>query len=269
MADNHPIGLFDSGVGGLSVLAEIKKILPKESFIFLADQGHNPYGQKTKNQLRLLSLRITKFLLQHDIKLLVIACNTATCYGVDFLRSKFTIPIIGVVPAIRPANTLSSNKKIVVMSTPATAKSAYLSSLIKNFAAKTTILKLGCEGLEEAIEYLNKKNIAKLLDKYTNIIKKFKADVIVLGCTHHPFLKKEIQKRVGHGVKIIDSGSAIAKRVKDILDKKDLLAQKKSSDLFFTTGDEKIFSKVASTLLQYKVVGQKACLPTGRPESEL
>jgi glutamate racemase len=151
------------------------------------------------------------------------------------------------------------------MSTPATAKSAYLSSLIKNFAAKTTILKLGCEGLEEAIEYLNKKNIAKLLVKYTEKIRKFKADVIVLGCTHYPFLRKEIQKRVGRGVKIVDSGSAIAKRVKDILDKKDLLAQKKSPDRFFTTGDEKIFSKVASTLLQYKVVGQKACLPAGRP----
>lgn len=258
MADNRPIGLFDSGVGGLSVITEIKKILPKESLIFLADQGHNPYGQKTKNQLRTLSLRITKFLLQYNIKLLVVACNTATCYAIDYLRSKFKIPIVGVAPAIKPATSLSSKKKVAVMSTPATAKSAYLSSLIKNFASKTTILKLGCDGLEESIEYLNKRNIVKILDKYTKRIKQFKADVIVLGCTHYPFLRYEIQKRVGKGVKIVDSGSAIAKRVKDILNKDDLLAQRRSADLFFTTGNKKVFSKVASTLLQYKVVGQKA-----------
>src|SRR4030042_2534593 len=257
MADNRPIGLFDSGVGGLSVLSEIKKNLSKESFVFLADQIHNPYGEKSKRELKNLSARVTKFLLRHKIKLLVVACNTATCYALDFLRKKFKIPIVGVVPAIKPAQAVSKAKRIVVMSTPATAKSAYLSELIADFASDITILRLGCEGLEEAIEYLNKKNIAKVLDVYTKKIQEFGTDTIVLGCTHYPFIKTQLQARVDRKVKIIDSGPAIASRVKDILKNNKQLADKKSADYFFTTGDAKKFSKVASTLLQYKVVGEK------------
>src|SRR4030042_4739824 len=111
MADNRPIGLFDSGVGGLSVLLEIKKILPNESFVFLADQNHNPYGAKSPKELKTLSEKITKFLFKSDIKLLVVACNTATCYAIGHLRSKFKIPIIGVVPAVKPAVKLSKNNK--------------------------------------------------------------------------------------------------------------------------------------------------------------
>ena len=151
MADNNPIGIFDSGVGGLSVLAEIKKVLPTENFIFLADQSHVPYGAKTKRQLENLSERITNFLLTHHIKLLVIACNTATCHALDYLRSKYKVPIIGVVPAIKPAVAKSKKNKVVIMSTPATAKSAYLSDLIADFARHAHVLKLGCRGLEESV----------------------------------------------------------------------------------------------------------------------
>ena len=121
MASNQPIGIFDSGVGGLSILKEVKETLPLESFIFLADQDHVPYGVKTKEELEDLSERITKFLLNYHIKLLVVACNTATCYVLDFLRLNFDISIIGVVPAVKPASEITVNGKIAVMSTPATA----------------------------------------------------------------------------------------------------------------------------------------------------
>jgi len=260
MSDNRPIGLFDSGVGGLSVLLEIHKRLPKESVIFLADQGHNPYGAKSAAELKDLSEKIAKFLLKKDIKILVIACNTATCYALDHLRSKFKIPIIGVVPALKPAVSLSKNAKIVIMSTPATAKSAYLKDLVVRYAKNIRVLRLGCEGLEEAIEYLANNEINKLLDTYAAKINKFGADVIVLGCTHFPFVKDKTKTRLGPKVRIIDSGNAVAKRVETILDKEHLLASKKLPDRYFTTADSKIFSRVASILLKYKVVSHKATL---------
>ena len=253
MADNRPIGLFDSGVGGLSVLIEIKKILPKESFVFFADQNHNPYGAKTPKELKTLSEKITKFLLRKDIKLLIVACNTASCYAIGHLRSKFTIPIIGVVPAVKPAMKLTKNKKICIMSTPATSKSSYLSSLISKYATKANVLKLGCDGLEESIEYLKLKTVSKLLDKYIRQATEFGADVIILGCTHFPFLKGDIIKTVGKKVTVIDSGEAIAKRVGEILSISQSLAESRSCDYHFTTGDPRKFSQVATKLLKYKV----------------
>ncbi|MBI2012533.1 glutamate racemase [Candidatus Curtissbacteria bacterium] len=258
MSNNQPIGIFDSGVGGLSVLVEIKARLPYESSVFLADQAHNPYGQKSKRELKNLSVRITRFLLKRDIKALVIACNTATCYALDYLRSRFKIPIIGVVPAVKPAVTLTKNGKIAIMSTPATAKSRYLDSLVLDFADHLDVLKLGCDGLEESIEYLKRDNIEKLLDKYAKRIRNFGADTVVLGCTHFPFFKVDIKKRLNPKVKMIDSGAAIAKRVEFILRKEKMQATKQARDLYFTTADPKKFSEVATKLLNYKVVGMPA-----------
>jgi len=254
---NNSIGLFDSGVGGLSVLREIRKSLPKESFIFFADQSHNPYGAKSEKQLQDLSYRITKFLLGHNIKLLVIACNTATCYAIDYLRSKFKTPIVGVVPAIRPAVTGTKKGKIAVMCTPATAKSSYLTSLISDYATFTSVLRLGCKNLEESIVYLEGGKITKLLDIYTDKIKKFGADVVVLGCTHFPLVRDDIEKGVGPHIKIIDSGKAVARRVKFLLAAEDDFSTKKLQDQYFTTGDPQKFSEVASALLKHKVVARK------------
>ncbi|MEX2028340.1 MAG: glutamate racemase [Candidatus Curtissbacteria bacterium] len=255
--NERPIGLFDSGVGGLSVMTEIGKALPNETFIFLADQLNNPYGAKTKRELEDLTEKITYFLMRQKIKALVVACNTATCYAIDYLRLNFDIPIVGVVPAVKPAAGLSKNGKIAIMSTPATAKSAYLDSLILDFAKSKKSLKLGCEGLEESVEALDKKSWDTLLDKYAKKIKNFGADVVVLGCTHFPFLKSEIKKRLGPKIRVIDSGQAIARRVKYLLAKKDELSGKKGKDLFFTTGDPKEFSRVASALLGYDVSSKK------------
>ncbi|MBI2598981.1 glutamate racemase [Candidatus Curtissbacteria bacterium] len=249
MADKRPIGLFDSGVGGLSVLLEIAGLLPQENFVFLADQLHNPYGAKTKKELEDLTGRITDFLISRKIKALVIACNTATCYAIDYLRLNYDLPIIGVVPAVKPAVKITKTGKIAIMSTPATAKSSYLDELVRGFAKGRQCLKLGCAGLEEAVETWDRRESAILLDKYTARIEKFGSDVVVLGCTHFPFLKKDIKKRVGDKVKVIDSGQAIARRVKYILKKKDAFSTQKNNDLFFTTGDQKEFSRVASVLL--------------------
>lgn len=257
MVDNKPIGLFDSGVGGLSIYREIAKFLPKESFIFLADQAHNPYGVKNRRDLQKLSEEITKFLLNFDIKILVIACNTVTCYALSYLRSKFKIPIVGVVPAVKPAAKLTKKNKIAIMSTPATAKSHYLKALIREFANQKQVLKVGCDGLEESIEYLVKPKIESILERYCQKIVKFDPDVVILGCTHYPFVKDDIQKRIGESVKIVDSAEAIAKRVRQMLLKNNALSKRKFKDIFFTTGQPDKFSQVASALLNRQIQSRR------------
>lgn len=258
--DSRPIGMFDSGVGGLSILLEVKKNMPRENFVFLADQAHIPYGSKTREQLKKLACDITNFLIKHDVKLLVVACNTASCYTIEYLREKFTIPIVGVVPAIKPAASIAKNSRIAILSTPATSKSIYLKKLIIKAAPQAKVLRLGCQGLEEAVEYFKTAKIAKLLDEYLKEVIDFGADVIVLGCTHYPFLKKDMAKIVGHNIKIIDSGKAIAKRVAIVLKKNKIYSSQKTVDRFFTTGDPSQFSKIASTLLKYKIDSQKALI---------
>ena len=255
---NKPIGFFDSGVGGLSVFLEVKKLLPKKEYIFFADQAHVPYGKKTPKELQKLSERIARFLLNKNIGMLIVACNTATCYALDHLRQKFEIPIIGVVPALKPAAAITKNNKVAVMSTPATAKSAYLQNLVGQFAKDKEVLLLGCKGLEDAVEILDKKAIKLLLDRYTKEVCDFGADTIVLGCTHYPFLKKEIVARAGAKINIIDSGRAVASRVKQLSENTFGNTKNGLSETFFTTGDPAKFSQVASKLLKYKIVGEKA-----------
>lgn len=253
-----PIGLFDSGVGGLSVFQEVKKLLPDREYIFLADQAHVPYGRKTQKELQDLSARIVKFLLYRDIGILIVACNTATCYALDYLRQMFKIPIIGVVPALKPAAKITKNNKIAVMSTPATAKSTYLKNLTKKFAQGKEILLLGCKGLEDAVETLDRKTIKTLLDKYTEEVCDFGADTVVLGCTHYPFLKTQIKMRIGSKIRILDSGRAIAKRTKQILKRTEDNTKGRANETFYTTGNPREFSQVASQLLKYKIQAEFA-----------
>lgn len=254
MADNRPIGLFDSGVGLISVLIEIKKLLPLENYVVYADQGNNPYGEKSKEQIRKYASEATRYLIdKNGIKMMVLACNTATVLVLDSLRKKFEIPIIGVVPAVKPAFEESNKKNVAVMSTPATAKSEYLAKLVSEFSKSGKALKIGCAGLEEAIEILDYKKIDFLLKKFTARVKNFGADVLVLGCTHYPLVKSRLRGFLGKDVKIVDSGKAIASRVKLLLADSDSLSKKKGSDVFYTTGDPLSLSAVASVLLNSKV----------------
>lgn len=254
MPDTRPIAFFDSGVGGLSVFKEVVKLLPNESTIFFADQINNPYGSKSKEKIKKITTKITKFLIQNDAKAIVVACNTASCLAIHHLRSEFNIPIIGVVPAIKPATNLTRNKKIAILSTPATTKSSYLKNMVKKFAKDFEVLRLACIGLEEAIEKNDNKKIQKLLDKYVKTIEEFEADVAVLGCTHYPLVKRDLEAKLKlNSTNIIDSGTAIAKRVKKILEEKNTRSEKKNFEKFYTTGDSQMFAKVGSHYLNYKI----------------
>ncbi|HEY4513174.1 MAG TPA: glutamate racemase, partial [Candidatus Paceibacterota bacterium] len=255
---DKPIGVFDSGVGGLSVLKEIKKILPNENFVFLADQLYVPYGEKTKKQLIDRCVKITDFFIKnHDIKMMVVACNTATCGAINELRGKYAFPIVGTVPAVKPASLMTKSGTIGVISTPSTSKSIMLKNIIKEDCKGINILNIGCKNLENAVEEgdLYSPKVKKLMQKYLKAVSESKADYLVLGCTHYPFLREPISKILRPGIKLLDSGGAIAKRTKVLLTAKNMKNKErvKGKTAYFTTGKSAKFSKVASTLLKAKI----------------
>ncbi len=260
--NTRPIGIFDSGVGGLSVLHELEKILPNENFVFLADQLYVPYGEKTNEELVDLTTRITNYFVKnHDIKMMVVACNTATCGAIGELREKFSFPIVGTVPAVKTAAENTKTKSIAVISTPSTSQSEALKKLIKDNCEGLEVFNIGCKNLENVVEEgeLHSKPVNDLLVKYLTKVKGSKVDYLVLGCTHYPFLKKYIRKMLGSKVNLIDGGKAIAKHTKSLLINHILEnTDKKAGDtLYFTTGDAKKFGRVASKLLKSSVEANK------------
>jgi len=250
--DNRPIGIFDSGVGGLSILLEVQKLLPLENFIFVADQANVPYGGKTQVQLQSYADEIMAFFVQKNVKAVIAACNTATVYAIDFLREKYKIPIIGTVPVVKTIANLTKTKQTAVFSTPATAQSPYLSDLINKFAPNVTVYKIGGTGLEELIETgnLENKQIDKILRESLEPLLEKRVDVIALGCTHYPFLRDKIEKIVGKNVQVVDSGGAVARRTKWILENNKILGNKRTEDFYYTTGDKNKFAKAITSLLK-------------------
>lgn len=262
MNNGQPIGVFDSGVGGLSILIELQKLLPKEDFIFLADQAHVPYGEKSKSQLCKLTHDITNFFIQKGVKLIVVACNTATCHAIDFLRDNFDVPFVGTVPAIKPAAKTTIKKRIGIISTSSTSESDYMANLIDNHAQGIRVVNIGCTGLENAVEKgeVDSLETELLLKKYLEPIKRSGADILVLGCTHYPFLKPKIQKNLDKGVKIVDSSRAIARRTVYLLKESSSLNNRGGKLTYFTTSDPRDFSRMASVLMKKKILAKQIAL---------
>ncbi len=252
---NSPIGIFDSGVGGLTILSEIQKLLPKESFVYLADQKNAPYGDKSKLVIQKRARAISHFLIKHKVKLIVVACNTSTIASISILRKNFHIPIIGVVPVVKKASEETKTKKIAIFATPSTIKSSYLKNLIETYAHNVTVFKNGATGLEKLVEAgnIHNKKIAEILKTNLLPLKKKGVDVIALGCTHYPFLKTDIQKIIGQDVLILDSGGAVARQTKRILEANHMLADKKDKDWYYTTGNADVFCKIVKKLTNKKL----------------
>lgn len=238
--DNRPIGLLDSGVGGLTIWQEIVKKLPNESTIYIADSKNCPYGIKTAEEIYNLAKRLVAFLATQNVKLIVIACNTITVSCLDKLREEFKdVPIIGTVPVIKTAAEKTKKGKIGILSTVQTSKSRYQKDLIKKFAKDLEVLNIGTDKLVPLIE--KGKNVDSILPQ---ILKPFeKIDVLALGCTHFPLIKDKIQKILGSKVLILDSGAAIARQVRRVLKhNKILTGNKKFKRYFYTTGSEKLYN---------------------------
>ncbi|MEK7525617.1 MAG: glutamate racemase [Patescibacteria group bacterium] len=251
---HDPIGVFDSGVGGLSVLLELKKLMPKERFIFLADQAFVPYGEKATKQLQGRAGKIMRFFVNNGAKLVVVACNTATCYAIKYLRTNFSVPIVGTEPAIKPAAKVTKSGIIGLIATPATAKSKTVTELIKRFAGNIKVLRVGCAGLEDAVEKggWQSRQIKPLLERYLASIKNSGADQIVLGCTHYPFLKSQIRGYLGKNVSLVDGNLAIAKQARRILNTGGirLRANAVGTVKYLTTGNPAKFQRVATMLMK-------------------
>ena len=248
---DRPIGVFDSGVGGLTILSELKKLLPHESFIYVADQTFAPYGRRSITELQNRTKNVTEFLISKHAKLIVVACNTASTSSIKTLRKSFKKPIIGVVPVIKYLAETSTTRKVAVLATPITIKSIYLDLLISEFGKNLTIYKEGDTGLETIIETGNLQDprITPILKKHLIPLKKLGVDAIALGCTHYPFLKKQMQEIVGPGIQILDSGGAVARQTKRILESENLSSLEKSSqDWYYTTGKAMDFNDIVLKL---------------------
>jgi glutamate racemase len=249
-----PIGVFDSGIGGLSVLRELQRLMPGERFLFVADQRHVPYGGKTAAQLRRYTGAITRFLSARRCKIVVVACNTGTVYAIDHLRRTFDIPFVGTVPAIKPAVALSTTKVVAILSTPATAVSPALRRLVRLHARDARVLRIGCKGLEEMVERgsVSGSKTDDALRAHLAPAVRAGADVIVLGCTHYPFMRRRIGAL--SGARVIDSGRAIARRTRSLLKASGLLNPATlGSTRYYTNGAPADFSRVASKLLRRNI----------------
>jgi len=221
----NPIGIFDSGVGGTSIWKEIHQLLPNENTIYLADSQHAPYGQKSKDEIINLSIKNTEYLLNKNCKLIVIACNTATTNAISHLREKYNVPFIGIEPAIKPASIKTTTNNIGILATKGTLNSQLFATTSNTLNNKINIIEQVGEGLVELIEKgeLHSPKMTILLKKHIAVFLKFNIDYLVLGCTHYPYLIPQIQKLLGSKIMIIDSGYAVAKQTKRVLEKTGLL----------------------------------------------
>lgn len=217
----RPIGVFDSGIGGLSILKALRAELPHEDFVYVADSGHAPYGERDDAHVINRSSAITAHLLaQYNIQALVIACNTATAAAIATLRQAHPLlPIIGVEPALKPALALSQTRRIGVMATRGTLNSAKFGALVASLADQAEFICQPCDGLADAIEQQNTINIVALCAYYTGAIGRFvinngEIDTLVLGCTHYPLVSDELRKLVGPKVRLIDTGEAVARQTR-------------------------------------------------------
>jgi glutamate racemase len=248
------IGIFDSGVGGLSVLRAIRAVLPAESLIYLADQGHVPYGPRPLEEVRAFSEGITRFLLGQGAKLIVVACNTASAAALHHLRKVFPeVPFVGMEPAVKPAAERTRSGVVGVLATPATFQGELYASVLERFANGVTVLQDTCPGLVMEIENgkLDAGSVRGILEKALKPMMSQGIDTVVLGCTHFPFVIPVIEEIAGPQVRVIDPAPAIARQVKRLLDERGWLKPQAGLGQvrYLTTGDPDQFAKLLPRLL--------------------
>ncbi len=246
MNAHQPIGFFDSGIGGVTIWKEVHKVLPNESTIYLADSKNAPYGQKSTDEIIALSVKNTEWLLSKNVKLIVVACNTATTNAIKYLRSHYDIPFIGIEPAIKPAALLSKTKSIGVLATKGTLSSEVFHKALLTHNEVKIINQIG-HGLVQLIEEGKKdsEEMQELLRLYLQPMIDQNIDHLVLGCTHYPFLIPQIRKILSPSIHIIDSGLAVAKQTKNILEKHHLLQKEQSevTNIFYINQDKNVLEQ--------------------------
>lgn len=248
-----PIGILDSGAGGLSVLQQIRALLPDEALLYAADSAHIPYGDKTPAFVRQRVNAVAASLVQRGAKALVVACNTATAAAVESLRERYALPVVGMEPGIKPAVQGSHSGVVGILATAGMAGSQRMSELVQRFAADREVIIRACPGLVEQVERhaLDTPETARLLQQYLAPMQERGADTVVLGCTHYPFLRPLIQRLVGPRVNVIDTGAAVARRLQQLLQQAQLLNPKADGGAirFYSSASTPLQAELFSRLL--------------------
>lgn len=251
MKNNNPIGLFDSGIGGTSIWKEVHTLLPHENTIYLADSKNAPYGLKTKDEIIHLSRKNTEFLLEQNCKIIVVACNTATTNAIKELRAAYDVPFIGIEPAIKPAAIQSKTQTIGILATKGTLNSSLFHENVAKHPDVKIIEQIG-HGLVQLIENgdLDSPEMTDLLESYLLPMVEKNIDYLVLGCSHYPYLIPQIKKIIPSTIKIIDSGEAVAKQTKKILEELQLINPSKNNatQVFYTNSNPEVLKKIVKPL---------------------
>ncbi|KTC39895.1 glutamate racemase [Pseudomonas putida] len=250
-----PIGVFDSGVGGLSVLGEIERLLPDESLLYVADTGHMPYGEKSPEFIRERCVQVAQFFREQDAKALVLACNTATVAAVADLRQRYPDwPIVGMEPAVKPAAAATRSGIVGVLATTGTLRSAKFVALLDRFANEVQVITQPCPGLVELIETgdLHSPELRLLLQGYVQPLLAAGCDTLILGCTHYPFLKPLLATLAPADVVLVDTGAAVARQLQRLLSSGAVLAKGPAQPAqFWTSGSVDIFRNVLPKLWNF------------------
>jgi glutamate racemase len=246
-----PIGVFDSGLGGLTVVREMRRRLPADHFIYLGDSAHVPYGSRTQDEIRAFSLGMAHWLLARGCRGLVIACNTATAAAADYLRSLLPVPIVGMEPAVKPAVAVTKSGKVGVLATVGMLSSARYAALLERYGGAVEFLTQPCPGLPEAVERgeLETPETRRLIEGYVAPLLAQGADTLVLGCTHYPVLRPLIAEIAGQNVNLIDTGEAVARRVAEVMPSPEEASGQGGITLYTTTGDVEAFARGARAIL--------------------
>ena len=256
-SQTNPIGVFDSGVGGLSVLRSIREQMPDEDVIYFGDQGHVPYGARSMEQIQNFSEGITKFLLKHDSKIIVVACNTASAAALKYLRVTFPeVSFVGMEPAVKPAAEKTQTGKVGVLATPATFQGALYASVVERFGTGVELFQHTCPGLVSQIEAgeLDSPKTRAILEEALLPMLDNNIDTVVLGCTHYPFVIPLIEQIVGDAkrVRVIDPAPSVARQVWRLLDADGMLNQsgKDGRVRYITSGDGASMKSLLTLLLK-------------------
>ena len=253
------IGVFDSGVGGLWILKHLRAKLPDYNYVFFGDQGHVPYGDKSKDEIKDLSEDITKFLIGKNCKVIVIACNTASAASLKYLRDKYRdVIFVGMEPAVKPASEITHTKKIGILATPMTFQGELFNSAVDKYANGIEIFKNTCDGLVLEIEKgdFDGQKTREILEGALYPMLEENVDTVVLGCTHYPLVLGEIKKIVGDNAKVIDPTPSIVKQVENILENNNLkneAIQNGGQMEIFTSGEPDGMKNIFEKLFEEKI----------------
>jgi len=254
---DSPIGLFDSGIGGLTVLQRIMEVLPKENTVYLGDTARSPYGTKSVETVLRYSFENADFLIQKSVKLLVVACNTSTAVALKSLQENLTVPVVGVIgPGARAALAKTKNKRIGVIGTEATIQSGAYTQALRAIDPKVEVYSRACPLFVPLVEegWLDNKVVDMAVASYLAGLKRSGIDTLILGCTHYPLLKKAIRKFMGRGVRLVDSAEETAHEVSGVLMEKSLEREHgKGAASFFVSDVPDRFIKVGRRFLGGKV----------------